>query len=763
MFDDSEWGVPSVDDLRDELRRRTEASSRRRSDRSGDAPQSHCDCTTTVESGEGDDDPTLVVDASDCRGSSPPATADPDGTRPATRAPRGCLWRATGCRATVVAALADREVTTVACRSDGWIETYAGDGLTLLLAAGRFHARVQGYDDRLAARVRRDPVDAARAATGRTGPVGRLLGETGLGPVVGALLDDRQTGDEGDDGGGVGWTAALPPPAEGPTCALGRVRAPPQPVDTVADRHELDTGAVVRRVQNDADTERLHLTPFCVGLTNGARRLLAAAHDRLARGVVDGGGRAAERAVRTVAESEGVATDGGVGSGDTVASAAVAVDPPLDRLADVLDRHTRGLGFLGDLVATPGVTDCLVSAPVVETPVSVRVDGDRAITNVWLTESDARTLASRVRAESGRGLSRASPTADATVDGVRVAAVTDPLSDGPGFALRTAARGDDATGRAGSRTTSRGSAGGATSGDGSRWTLARLVAADTLPPRAAALLSLAVDRGAAGLVAGPRGAGKTTALGALLWELSPDVRTLAVEDTAELPLAALRAAGRDVQRLAVGTDDDAAASPTAAVRTALRLGEGALVVGEVRGREAQALYEAMRVGAAAETVLGTIHGSDAASVYERVVSDLGVAASAFGATDFVCALGADHRLVELAEVRPVEEGDSVTFATLFDRDGATGRVRRGDSRLLATLTHPEDSYGDTLDELAARAECARRLADLGRGETATLRATDATRPDATRPGGRADDPTWSDGGAGDSTRPDEFGTEGDDA
>ncbi|PSP29234.1 hypothetical protein BRC65_00650, partial [Halobacteriales archaeon QH_2_65_14] len=38
-------------------------------------------------------------------------------------------------------------------------------------------------------------------------------------------------------------------------------------------------------------------------------------------------------------------------------------------------------------------------------------------------------------------------------------------------------------------------------------------------------------------------------------------------------------------------------SPAEALRTALRLGDGALVVGEVRGEEAAVLYEAMRVGA----------------------------------------------------------------------------------------------------------------------------------------------------------------------
>jgi len=98
---------------------------------------------------------------------------------------------------------------------------------------------------------------------------------------------------------------------------------------------------------------------------------------------------------------------------------------------------------------------------------------------------------------------------------------------------------------------------------------------------------------------------------------------------------ALQSVGRDVQALRTGTGDGPEISAAEALRTALRLGDGALVVGEIRGEEAQVLYEAMRVGANANAVVGTIHGDGADDVYERVVSDLGVEPSSFGATDVV--------------------------------------------------------------------------------------------------------------------------------
>jgi hypothetical protein len=76
-------------------------------------------------------------------------------------------------------------------------------------------------------------------------------------------------------------------------------------------------------------------------------------------------------------------------------------------------------------------------------------------------------------------------------------------------------------------------------------------------------------------------------------------------------------------------------SPETALRAALRLGNSALVLGEVRGPEVKVLYEAMQVGKAGNSVIGTIHGSSTENVYERIVHTLGVPPASFKATDAV--------------------------------------------------------------------------------------------------------------------------------
>ena len=613
-----------------------------------------CRCEPTFRTPIGvrsEDDAVLVVDADGCPGG-------------------GDLAAEQSCRAAVVDALTNRDADTVRVRHDGRERVYDDGAVGLLVAAGRFAARVALHDEGLAARARRDPLGAARTATGRTGAVAKLAASSGL--AAGAERAD------GEYGAALSSTVGL-------CVSNSRLVEHPPTGATLIERRELDTGATVRRYCTDRGDYYL-LEPLGSRLDDAELRALSTAYDRLAAGDVDDG-RPVTRAVRAV---EAVTDE-----------RAVSVEA----VERVLRKHTRGHGVLDDLFADPAVSEVVASAPVSDGPVRVAVDGDRLPTNVHLTRRGVAALASRFRRESGRGFSRATPTLDATTEGpfggsVRVAGVTDPASDGTGFVFRAH--------------------------ETEAWTLPALVANGTLPADAAALCSLAVERAAAGLIAGPRGAGKTTLCGALLWELPPSTRTVVVEDTPELPVGALHDAGRDVQAVRTESDDGPALSATEALRTALRLGDGALVVGEVRGEEAATLYEAMRVGAASNAVLGTIHGDGAESVLERVVTDLGVPASSFAATDLLVTLSTDEerRVTGIEEVRHAD--CEVAFESLFERGPGgtepTDVVERGNSHLVASLARPDESYSDVLTVLDDREAM---LADLAGSERTGADEVDA--------------------------------------
>ncbi|MCQ4331939.1 Flp pilus assembly complex ATPase component TadA [Natronomonas sp. F2-12] len=554
----------------------------------------------------------------------------------------GRLTEEPACRQTVIEALERQDVESVCTRADGFERAYEDGAAGLLVAAGRFADAVGFHDRALAERAREDPLGAAEAAVGREERLARLVADTGLSAFLGA-----------------DYATALRPHV-GPTVARSRIATRPPAGVTLVDRYELDTGAVIRKYGGDP-IGTYHLTPAEHRLDADATATLAAAHRRLARGVVTGGERAPSRAVRSVADD----------------------DQPVGTLAATLTKHTRGLGVLEDCFADPDITDAFATAPVTENRIRVRCDGETLRTNVRLTEAGAAALASRFRRSSGRAFSQADPTLAATADAsgrrIRVAGVTDPVSDGTGFTFRAH--------------------------DESAFRLADLVDNGTLPAGSAAFLAVVTARGAATLLAGARGAGKTTLLGALLWEIPADIRTVAIEDTPELPVSELQTEGRDVQPLRVSTEGGASIEATEALRTALRLGDGALVVGEVRGEEAQVLYEAMRVGAADGTVLGTIHGGDGESVRERVVTDLGVPESAFADTDLVVTVeaydeggGRKRRLRAIEAVRRGATG--LGFDSLYDADGGIDRLTEEDT--LEPFCGPMEEPPDVRREIERR-------------------------------------------------------------
>ena len=313
----------------------------------------------------------------------------------------------------------------------------------------------------------------------------------------------------------------------------------------------------------------------------------------------------------------------------------------VDQLAEVAVRYTVGFGALEHLLSDDRVEDIYVDAPCASVPVHVTLGGIagssstiRAETNLLLSDLELQALITRLRYYSRRPFSEAFPVLETDVPGFdsRATLVGQPLSPhGPALALRRHSR--------------------------KAWTLLRLVQNGTLTAQAAGLISFLVDGRCSMLVCGPRGAGKSSLLSAVMFELPPSQRVLAIEDTLELPVRKMQELGYRAQSLLIegGLDKGVDQAAEEALRVSLRLGESALVMGEVRGREAATLYESMRTGKAGSAVLGTIHGDSARSVYERVVHDMGIAPEAFGATDVILSLALTRPLGSHRQVRRLSE------------------------------------------------------------------------------------------------------------
>ena len=293
------------------------------------------------------------------------------------------------------------------------------------------------------------------------------------------------------------------------------------------------------------------------------------------------------------------------------------------KLAEILSKYVAGLGVIETLLHDKYVQDIYIDAPASENKVHLRVYGipdprvqNRCLTNITIGEEDAEALLSRFRLESGRPFSEAFPIleTDLLTYDTRVTVVGKPLSpQGLAFALRRHST--------------------------DPWTLLKLIYLGSMTPLMAGLLSFLIDGRSTILVSGARGAGKTSLVGALMLEFPQSQRILTIEDSLELPVPEMQLLGYKVQSILVQSPISGGMtgelSANEALKVSLRLGESAIVLGEVRGIEAKTLYEAMRVGTAGSAVLGTIHASSANAVYERVVHDIGISPYSFKATDII--------------------------------------------------------------------------------------------------------------------------------
>ncbi|MBS3056745.1 MAG: type II/IV secretion system ATPase subunit [Candidatus Aenigmarchaeota archaeon] len=390
----------------------------------------------------------------------------------------------------------------------------------------------------------------------------------------------------------------------------------------------------------------------------------------------------------------------------------------LMELANILTRYTAGLGILELILADSKVQDVLVNSPIGKLPIFIfHEDYEECITNIVPSIDDADSWATRFRLYSGRPLDEANPVLDTELDvpggRARVAAITRSLSpDGLGFAFRRHRE--------------------------KPWTYPMFIKNKMLNPLAAGLMWFLIENGRSIFIAGTRSSGKTSFLSSSMIQIMSKLRIISQEDTLELPVDYMRSLGFNIERLksrSVITQVETEVSADEALRTALRLGDSCLVVGEVRSKEARALFEAMRIGAMANTVMGTIHGGSAYGVFDRVVNDLGVPLTSFKATDIILVcnlirspdgLRSFRRVVSITEVRkqwdkdPLEQGGFVPlmeYSAQLDGLKPTDTLLMGESQVLNDISFNIKEWRgrwDSLwDNINLRAKILETLTEFG--------------------------------------------------
>jgi type IV secretory pathway ATPase VirB11/archaellum biosynthesis ATPase len=345
-------------------------------------------------------------------------------------------------------------------------------------------------------------------------------------------------------------------------------------------------------------------------------------------------------------------------------------EPELGQMAEDLIRCTRGLDIVELLLRDSQLQDVYINSPIDNTPIYVKhKDYDDCRTNVYLSEETARNFISKFRLRSGRSFSEVSPILDMELPewGVRVNITGPPISpDGLAFAFRRASE--------------------------EPWTLLRFVENKMLSPLAAGLLGTMVNEESTILMCGDRGSGKTSMLTALVGAMPIKNRILTMEDTFEIPVPSFAKSGFRIQRMRIKPPTAAEShelSADEAMRSLLRMGDSAIVMGEVSGKEARTLYEAMNVGGSGNCVLGTIHGKSPRNLLERVVYSLGVPPQSFKSTDLVVIAdrirpgGGSKKVRRVSEIVEVKKswGEPVAervFAKLMRYDRESDMLVAGD-------------------------------------------------------------------------------------
>ncbi len=174
------------------------------------------------------------------------------------------------------------------------------------------------------------------------------------------------------------------------------------------------------------------------------------------------------------------------------------------------------------------------------------------------------------------------------------------------------------------------------------------------------------------IIAGSVGSGKTTTLNALCTFIPPRERVITIEDTLELELDNIENKIQLEARGEYGIDS--------LLRDTLRMRPDRIMVGEIRGREAITLFNAMSIG---RIGMGTLHASSAKEATTRLESQpMGVPPSVISSLDLVVVQNKFvhggkivRRITEVAEITGAIK-DTIMMGKIYEWDPKSDRVVR---------------------------------------------------------------------------------------
>jgi flagellar protein FlaI len=227
-----------------------------------------------------------------------------------------------------------------------------------------------------------------------------------------------------------------------------------------------------------------------------------------------------------------------------------------------------------------------------------------------------------------------------------------------------------------------------------------------------AYIWLLVENNKSMIVVGGTASGKTSTMNAISFFIPQTTKIVSIEDTREIQLPhrnwlpmRTREGGRNL--------DAGDVNMFTLLKTALRQRPEYIIVGEVRGAEAQTLFQAMNSG---HTTYSTLHAGGVKEAINRLTHDpINVPAVMFGALDLMLIQGLQYkdgvgfrRCLSLNEMTVTE--DTISWIPLFEWNARTDRFDRV-NRKSPVLDSIAYGHGWSDDELKAQVQIRKKLLD----------------------------------------------------
>lgn len=260
-----------------------------------------------------------------------------------------------------------------------------------------------------------------------------------------------------------------------------------------------------------------------------------------------------------------------------------------NHLFNLIENEINGYGPITELLEDDSVTEIMVNSP---NEIYIEVDGqllkDETISFIN-NEHIVRTI-QRIVQPLGRTIDSSNPMVDSHLpDGSRINAIIPPLSlKGPVLTIRKFKKSINS--------------------------IDSLIGNGTLTPYMARFLQAAVEAKLNIIVCGGTGSGKTTLLNILSNFIHPGERIITIEDAVELKLKQPHVISLETRN--VNYENDGEVTIRDLVRNSLRMRPDRIIVGEVRGKEAFDMLQAMNTGH--DGSLTTLHANSAVDALNRL-------------------------------------------------------------------------------------------------------------------------------------------------